>query len=223
MAAPGTDQETAQPTRKPPNHLGRKRDDSRDLEILRATLDILTETGYEGMTIDMVAARAKAGKATVYRRWATKGDLVIAAMAGVMERGLELDGLPDTGTLREDLLALITPRWLGASHQRLKLMAALASMLSHSPDLAAAAHKALVEPSAAVYRRLLQRAVDRGEVSAGTDITTLALIIPAMTSYQVMFAKGPVDRAFLQAVIDGVLLPAVSCHPSSGRDEEIRL
>jgi Tetracyclin repressor-like, C-terminal domain len=92
-------------------------------------------------------------------------------------------------------------------------MAALASMLSHAPDLAAAAHKALVEPSATVYRQLLQRAADRGDISAGTDIATLALIIPAMTSYQVMFAKGTVDRAFLQAIIDGVLLPAVSCDP----------
>ena len=61
--------------------LGRKRDHTRDAEILDATIEVLAETGSDGMTIDMVAARAKAGKATVYRRWASKPDLVLDAVA----------------------------------------------------------------------------------------------------------------------------------------------
>ena len=57
--------------------LGRKRDPSRDQDILDAALDVLVESGYDGMTVDMVAARAKAGKATLYRRWPSKGELIV--------------------------------------------------------------------------------------------------------------------------------------------------
>src|SRR3954467_1290919 len=92
-----------------PRKLGRRRDHTRDAEILDAALEVLAETGYDGMTIDMVAARAKAGKATLYRRWASKSDLVIDAV-GCMKKGVyDLDNLPDTGSLRGDLLALIKP------------------------------------------------------------------------------------------------------------------
>ena len=63
-----------------PGRPGRKRDHSRDPEILQCTIDVLAETGFEGMTIEMVAARAKAGKATLYRRWASKGELVVDAV-----------------------------------------------------------------------------------------------------------------------------------------------
>jgi AcrR family transcriptional regulator len=220
MPVPEPGPSSAPTARKPAHQLGRKRDDSRDHEILRATLDVLAESGYEGMTIDMVATRAKAGKATVYRRWATKGDLVLAALASAIERGHEQGGLPDTGTLRGDLLAMATPHWLGASHRRLQIMAALASLLSHTPELAEATHKALVEPSAAVYQQLLQRAADRGEIDDTADLTILALIIPSMSSYQVMFAKESVDRAFVEAIIDGILLPAVGHRP--GKEQTTR-
>src|SRR3954470_17199318 len=90
-----------------PAKLGRKRDHTRDPEILEAALDVLAETGYDGMTIDMVAARAKAGKATVYRRWSSKAELVIDAVACMKRGDLDEANLPDTGTLRGDLVALI--------------------------------------------------------------------------------------------------------------------
>ena len=63
---------------------------------------MLAETGYDGMTIDMVAARAKAGKATLYRRWASKAELVLDAVACMKSSDVDLDRLPDTGTLRGD-------------------------------------------------------------------------------------------------------------------------
>ena len=87
--------------------LGRKRDHTRDPEILDAALDVLAETGYDGMTIDMVAARAKAGKATLYRRWASKSELVLDAVACMKSSDVDLASPPDTGTLRGDLVALV--------------------------------------------------------------------------------------------------------------------
>src|SRR3954471_10098445 len=86
-----------------PAKLGRKRDHTRDPEILEAALDVLAECGYDGLTIDMVAARAKAGKATLYRRWPSKAELVIEAVACMKQGQSRVEDLPDTGTLRGDL------------------------------------------------------------------------------------------------------------------------
>ena len=192
-----------------PRRPGRRRDHTRDPEILDAALDVLAETGFDGMTIDMVAARAKAGKATLYRRWPSKAELVIDAVACMKHNNIDLTRLPDTGTLRGDLIAMIKPHTIEDSERKLQIMAGLMSMLSRNPDLAEAVNKAIVEPRVAVTRILMRRAVDRGEISPGCDIETLSLIAPSMAVFRVLVLKRPVDRAFLVSLIDGVLLPAV--------------
>lgn len=188
--------------------LGRRRDHTRDPEILAAALDVLAEEGYEGMTIDMVAARARAGKATLYRRWASKGELVVDAVACMKRADIPFDDLPDTGTLRGDLIAMIKPRTIDDGEKKLQIMAGLASMLSRSPELAEAIDRAIIEPRAEVNRILLRRAIARGEVSADCDVDTLALIAPSMAAYRVLLRQKPVDREFLISLIDGVVLPA---------------
>jgi AcrR family transcriptional regulator len=126
--------------------LGRKRDHTRDQEILDAALDVLGETGYEGMTIDMVAARAKAGKATVYRRWSSKAELVLDAVVCMKKN--EFQELPDTGTLRGDLIAIMKPPTVQDADRKLQVMAGVMSMLSRDPTLADAVREAIVEPRA---------------------------------------------------------------------------
>jgi AcrR family transcriptional regulator len=143
----------------PKPRLGRKRDLSRDPEILDAALEVLAETGYERMTVDMVAARAKAGKATVYRRWPSKAELVIDAVSCLKSASADPQDLPDTGTLRGDLLAGIKPTTAKDADRRMSIMAGLMSLMSQEPELAAAARRAIVEPRVAVSRRLLERAI----------------------------------------------------------------
>ncbi|ROP78615.1 TetR family transcriptional regulator [Frigoribacterium sp. PhB107] len=198
-----------------PPKLGRKRDHSRDAEILQAAIDVLAETGYDGMTIEMVATRAKAGKATVYRRWASKSDLVIDAVACMKAAPGPGDpvGLPDTGTLRGDLVAMIRPHSIQDNEKKLKVMAGIVSLLADSPELAAAVNTAIVQPRVEINRRLLQRAIDRGEIPADIAIDDLALISPSMVAYRTIIMKQPVDRAFLLGLIDGVVLPAVGLRP----------
>lgn len=188
--------------------LGRKRDHSRDPEILDAAIEVLAETGYEGMTIEMVAARAKAGKATLYRRWPSKAELVLDAVACMKQGDVEAP-LPDTGTLRGDLVALIKPRSIAEAEKKLQIMAGLASMLSRSPELADTAYATLVEPRARVNRLLFQRAVDRGEITGEHDLETLSVVSASMASYRLMLLRKPVDREFLLSIIDGVILPAL--------------
>jgi AcrR family transcriptional regulator len=132
--------------------LGRKRDHTRDPEILAAAIDVLAETGFEGMTIDMVAARAKAGKATLYRRWPSKADLVLDAVA-CMKAGTVPAVVPDTGTLRGDLIALIKPHSIEEGAK--KLHAAMTQ-----PDSLARAEVdaiAMLMPAIAAFRTVVQR------------------------------------------------------------------
>ena len=145
--------------------LGRKIDRTRDPEILDAALDVLAETGYDGMTVDMVAARAKAGKATVYRRWSSKAELVLEAVACMKGNDPDLQSPPDTGTLRGDLVAMVKTPSIREGERKLKVMAGIVSMIARDPDLAAAAQAALVEPRAAANRIVFQRAVT-GQLAA---------------------------------------------------------
>jgi AcrR family transcriptional regulator len=188
--------------------LGRKRDHTRDPEILEVALDVLAETGYDGMTIDMVATRAKAGKATLYRRWPSKADLVLDAVVCMKSKDIDLDALPDTGTLRGDLVAMVKPPSIRESERKLKVMAGIASMIVRSPELAAAAQSALVEPRASVNRIFFRRAIERGEIPADADVERLCMIAPAMVAYRVLMLGKPVDREFLVSTIDTIVLPA---------------
>jgi AcrR family transcriptional regulator len=192
-----------------PPKLGRKRDLTRDPEILDAALDVLSEVGYEGMTIDMVATRAKAGKATVYRRWDSKAELVIDAVACMKQADLSVDKLPDTGTLRGDLVAMIKPRTIDESERKLRVMAGLMSLIASSPELAETAHAAIVEPRLAVNRLFLQRAIDRGEIPADTDVELVASISQSMVSYRVLMLRKAMKPEYMLSVIDDVILPAV--------------
>lgn len=187
---------------------GRKRDHTRDAEILDATIEVLAETGYDGMTIDMVAARAKAGKATVYRRWASKPDLVLDAVACMKAKDLDLESLPDTGTLRGDLVAMVRSPTIQESQRKLQVMAGIVSMIARDPELAAAAREAIIEPRAAANRILFRRAIDRGEIASDVDIEALCLIGPAMVAYRTLMLREPVDRDFMITTIDRVILPA---------------
>jgi AcrR family transcriptional regulator len=192
-----------------PGRLGRKRDHSRDPEILDAAIDVLAEVGFDGMTVDMVAARAKAGKATLYRRWTSKSELVIDAVSCMKDRDADLTALPDTGTLRGDLVAMIKPHSIEDGEKKTRVMAGIVSLLAKEPELAQAASAAIMEPRARINRVLLRRAIDRGEIAPVGDIDTLAMVIPAMVAYRVLMQRRPVDREYLVSLIDGVLLPAV--------------
>ena len=200
--------ETGQETADAPRP-GRKRDHSRDRQILDAALEVLAETGYDGMTIEAVATRAQAGKATLYRRWPSKDELVIEAVACMKATDVAEGQLPDTGTLRGDLVAMIRPQSIEDGTRKLRVMAGLISMLSRKPELAEMAHQAIVEPRAGANRVLIRRAMDRGEIPADRDVDALALILPSMSAYRVLMMQLPVDRDFLVSLIDNVLLPAV--------------
>lgn len=189
--------------------LGRKRDHTLDPQILNAALEVLAETGYDGMTVDMVACRAKAGKATLYRRWPSKAELVLDAVAQLKKADAEAASIPDTGTLRGDLLAMVKHHSPSDAQNKLQIMAGVMSLLTRRPELMETAISAIVEPRLAVNRLFFERAIARGEIAADTDVEHLASLSPALATYRSLVFKKPVDRDYLIKIIDTVVLPAV--------------
>ncbi|PYE29797.1 TetR family transcriptional regulator [Rhizobium sp. PP-F2F-G38] len=188
---------------------GRKLDTSRDAAILSATIDVLVEVGFEKMTLDMVAARARAGKGAMYRRWPSKTEMVLDAVARLKRNMVDLSHLPDTGSLRGDMLALFQVGSAERDERFYRAMAGLAVLLAQQPEIADAGHDALIEPWIEANRILIGRAVARHEVTSGADIAVAAQVIPAMGGYRSLIQRRPFDRPFLVDLLDNVLLPAL--------------
>ena len=195
-----------QPARK----IGRKRDPARDVIILEAAIDVLAEVGFDSMTMDMVAARAKAGKATVYRRWASKADMVRDALLLMNRKSLELDKLPDTGTLRGDLIAMLKPQSVQARERKYRVIAGLGSFFSQHPDFADIGKAGLYEPWTIANRTLMQRAVHRGEFPANADVETACLVAVSMAAFRGVIQSKPMDKRFFTEMIDSAIIPILN-------------
>ena len=195
--------------------LGRKRDAALDARIIEAAIDILAEIGFDSMTMDMVARRAKSGKATVYRRWASKAELVRDALISMSRRSVELDRPPNTGTLRGDLLALMKPYSKEHGERKLQVLAKLGSFFSAHRKLSEEAIAHIFEPWTAVNRRLMRQAAERGEISAEADIELACEVIIAMNSHRTLTQNKPFSRATYAALLDKILLPALKKPPPS--------
>lgn len=190
------------------NRPGRKLDTTRNAQILEAALQVLADVGYDGMTIDMVAARAEAARATLYRRWATKADLVVDAVEHMSQGDAAPGALPDTGTLRGDLIATIVEQNFEQQQLRVAVLNGLVPLSRTDPRLAGISADAGLEPWIDVGRTLIQRAVDRGEYSCA-DVATIAQVIPMMCICRAAVQQQPITREFSLALIDGVILPAL--------------
>jgi AcrR family transcriptional regulator len=179
----------------------------REQQVLDAALDILGEVGYDKLTLDKVAARARAGKATLYRRWPSKAELVADAMAS-------LDGgdpvAPDTGSLRGDLLAMSAERDGGLlDPARMPLLIGLMTAMYRDPALSAALRGRVVDPRRSCLVTVIGRAKARGEVAAEVDADLVAGIVPAMIVFW-LTVEGRTDvAALVPRVVDEIVLPAV--------------
>lgn len=150
-------------------------------------------------------------RATVYRRWPTKVELVLDAVAQLSQADAgvaDADHLPDTGTLRGDLVAMIQP--FDAEQQRIRIqaMTGLLALARSDERLAEAATGAGLGPWIALNRALLARAVDRGEFAPPADLDLLAELIPTICVARAV-QHLPITREFSIALIDGVLIPAL--------------
>jgi AcrR family transcriptional regulator len=179
----------------------------RESEILDATVRLLVDVGYDRLTLDAVAAEARASKATLYRRWNGKADLVVDAVHRAKACGGPLDA--DTGSLRGDLMAMACCTGGLVDDVPLSVFAGLMSAMHHDPDLMAAVHERFLGPRVELATRVLQRARDRGEIGPDVDIRLLFAVLPAMVLHRRLVMGEPIDARFVARVIDEVVLPAV--------------
>lgn len=180
----------------------------REAELYAAVLDLLREVGYDALTMDAVAARTRSSKATLYRQWGGKPELVAKAVRHNKPGGALSE--VDTGTLRGDLHALTLRSDDCEMEQNSALMRGLAMAVHDSPDLLKAFKEHLIEPEMADLRSVLQRAVDRGEVRADNPASEfmMHMMIGAFAARSLIDEQSP-TQAFLLSYIDAVVLPAL--------------
>jgi len=183
----------------------------RRAQIFAATLSVLTGTGFDKMTMDAVATEAGASKATLYRHWPSKGELVIDA---VRHRIDEQWQLPDTGSLRDDLRALLHHALDPEIGQRVCLMRELVAVCGRDADLARAFRERLVQDKRQAALQLLQRAQERGQVPPSVDVRFVVDLAPAMVMFRHLFTPDDVDETFITRVVDEVWLPALTPRPA---------
>jgi AcrR family transcriptional regulator len=180
---------------------GRPRDPRRREAILHAAIALVAEVGYDRVTVDALAARAGVSKPTIYRRWpGGKAEIVVEAIRAKRAAAGEL---PDTGSLRGDLLAL-----LGGVIDSLDahLAGGLLSQLRSSEELTALFRDEVVADERGRYQLLLDRARARGEITG--PVTPLFADIPGSVIFtRSLIAGEPLDREFLTELVDHVLLP----------------
>ena len=179
----------------------------REDAILRATLELLAESGYDQLTIDAVAARARCSKATIYRRWPGKAALVSTAVR--RHAGQPAAAAPDTGSLRSDLLAALEAMRSGLSGQDAALILGLLSAMHRDPQLAGAVREQVLDAKRQVFGAVIARAAARGQVRAAADGALLAEISSAVLLSRLLVTGEPLDDAFTQHLVDAVLLPAL--------------
>lgn len=185
----------------------RRSDVARHTEILEATLAELQDAGYDRMTMDAVAKRAGASKATIYRHWPNKADLVVTAIRRM--KGQDAPG-PDTGTLRGDLLALLAGAGPQSAEDQLCVMRGMVSACGTDPELATAFFDQVVDAKRSDALEILQRAQERGEVSEATDIQFLVDAAPAMLVFRHLLTPYPVDEHYVTRLVDEVWLPLLT-------------
>jgi AcrR family transcriptional regulator len=179
----------------------------RELEILQATLDVLADVGYDRLTMDAVATRAKASKATLYRRWNTKAALVIDGLTSQKDPG----SMPDTGSLRDDLIAMSCGFQGFTDSKTVGVLAAVITALNRDADFALQFRHEFIEPKMRMSRGVYERAQARGEIRDDLDLDLLAPALAGIVLHRIFLLGNPPTDDEITQIIDQIIIPA--CRP----------
>ena len=182
----------------------RRRGETLEQAIFQAVLDQLQSVGYARLTMEGVAARAHTGKAALYRRWPRKEDLVVDAIDHVMP---PLAELPDTGNLRDDLLALLRRTAAMANSGTGCALRCLLAEVDREHPFARLLHERVLAPRKLAFRAVLERAADRGQVRADAAGQLVADVGPALVVQRFLAEGPPVPDDYVVSVLDEVVLP----------------
>ena len=203
------------PPAPPQPRRGRPRDAALEQRIVATVLALLGEKGYDSISIEEVARRSGASKASLYRRWSSKRDMVLAALRS----GPAQDGAGeavDTGSLREDLLELCrrldrTMRRTDARTAMLLLEAGL-----EDPELCAAIETAVGPTGARLPRAVLEAAEARGELPPGADPFVFEEVVGSALLLRRTNGLAA-DASYLEALVEAIVLPGLRASAALGR------
>jgi AcrR family transcriptional regulator len=177
---------------------GRPRSKQVEQSILRATSQLLAERGLEAMTIEDVASLAGVGKASVYRRWPTKGLLALDAFLADF---LASQPPPDTGSFEGDLVAALRA-WVRTVRKTAtgRTLVGLVAQAQHDPELAVAWRHRVVEPTRAQHRRIIEHAIARGEIPPNSDIDVIIDMLYGPAYHRLLHGHLPLTDAFVKRI-----------------------
>jgi AcrR family transcriptional regulator len=181
--------------------------------VLTATLELLTETGLGGLTIDDVSKRSGVAKTTIYRHWPNRTALVVDACLRMADGN---EDPPDTGSLEGDLKAvltnlaelLVTARWSS-------ILPSIVDAAERDPEIAEV-HSKLQRWHAAPLRAALERAALREEIPPETDLSAIAAALRGPLYFRRWFSREPIDDRFVDLIVHGVLAGVRGDLPNSG-------
>jgi len=199
---PGPDTEGtdagAGPGRETSRRPGRPRSEQAEQAIIEATLDLFAERGFEGVCVEAVAARAGVGKATIYRRWPNKEELLLAAFGSLKSPFPEPKGV----SVREDLLAMVEVMCADkADPRKSRRYALLLGEGDKYPRLMARYKETIVQPRRDAMRAVIRRGVETGELRPDTDVE-IAMLTGAIMAQE---KDGTFDDDFAARLVDGLL------------------
>jgi AcrR family transcriptional regulator len=195
VPTPKTERPLAAPGRRGPSPRVRA-------AAIAATLAELADSGYASLSLERIGRRAGVHKTTLYRRWGSREELVLEAM---LERAAEHISVPDTGSLRDDLLELARTAAANAASPEVAAMArAVAAESPHDSRLAAANRRFWTE-RLELDGAIVERAIARGEVAAGTDPRRIIEAVLGPIHLRLLLTGEPVDRAFLEGIVEVVV------------------
>lgn len=191
---------------------GRPLDGSRDQVIRDAALTCLAEIGYEKLTMDQVATRAKAGKGALYRRWPSKAALVIDAVVCAKPHY----SFEPTDSLRGDLDAYIAmgPTADEEREPNTALAMALINAAAHDPEFGELLHEQFMAPSQQVLRDIIARAQARGEAEPELDVDLIVDLLPGLFIARNVLGRAGTERLDVRRVVDNIIFPLIRRHPS---------
>lgn len=180
---------------------GRPRSEEASRSILEAVIDVLAEDGFEGLTMEGVAKRAGVGKTTVYRRWSSKEELVRAAVEAFVS-GI---AIPNSGSVRQDLLALEQEAVMVYRGKPGRLMPGLVSAMARHPALADAVREDFLRSRRAALGLVLRRGMERGELREDADLELALDLLGGPLFYRLLITGGPLDEELAEGVVEVML------------------
>ncbi|WP_063829545.1 TetR/AcrR family transcriptional regulator [Streptomyces violens] len=183
---------------------GRPRDPALDAAIRKAALEIVTEHGYGRMTMEGVAARSGVSKQALYRRYASKGELLLAAVDSFAREALPA---PDTGNLRDDLLPLVQTVFAVHRSSDSAFSQAVAAESAQGPDFARRAVESVINPRREIFGEVFRRARERGEITCPDDDVLVDLIYGPMW-YALLFGIERLTDDYAESLTDAVIAAA---------------